>query len=211
MKNQDLDSWLEYLDSFKIFKTEILQDKLRSLYKKIIKLSPSTKVIIVGGTNGKGSTVEFLTQLLVLNNKGKNENERDKYNRKNISSIRRLSKGRREEKERQGEFRLDTNDSSTFFLPSIDLLNDTQPNRTINNNEDNLENTARMLENVLDDYGIRGEIGRVQAGPVVTRYELEPAPGLRSSRVIGLSDDIARSMSAISTRVAVVALSLIHI
>ena len=68
MKNQDLDSWLEYLDSFKIFKTEILQDKLRSLYKKIIKLSPSTKVIIVGGTNGKGSTVEFLTQLLVLNN-----------------------------------------------------------------------------------------------------------------------------------------------
>ena len=69
MKNQDLDSWLEYLNSFKIFKTEILQDKLRSLYKKIIKLSPSTKVIIVGGTNGKGSTVEFLTQLLVLNNK----------------------------------------------------------------------------------------------------------------------------------------------
>ena len=52
MKNQDLDSWLEYLDSFKIFKTEILQDKLRSLYKKITKLSPSTKVIIVGGTNG---------------------------------------------------------------------------------------------------------------------------------------------------------------
>ena len=142
---------------------------------------------------------------LVLNNKEKNENEKDKYNRKNISSIRRLSKGMREEKERQGEFRLDTNDSSTFFLPSIDLLNDTQPSRTINNNEDNLENTARMLENVLDDFGIRGEIGRVQAGPVVTRYELEPAPGLRSSRVIGLSDDIARSMSAISTRVAVVA------
>ena len=139
---------------------------------------------------------------LFLNNK---ENERDRYNKKNISSIRRLSKGMREEKERQGEFRLDTNDSSTFFLPSIDLLNDTPPNRTINNNEDNLENTARMLENVLDDFGIRGEIGRVQAGPVVTRYELEPAPGLRSSRVIGLSDDIARSMSAISTRVAVVA------
>ena len=141
----------------------------------------------------------------VLNNKENKENERDRYNKKNISSIRRLSKGMREEKERQGEFRLDTNDSSTFFLPSIDLLNDTQPNRTINNNEDNLENTARMLENVLDDFGIRGEIGRVQAGPVVTRYELEPAPGLRSSRVIGLSDDIARSMSAISTRVAVVA------
>ena len=61
-----------------------------------------------------------------------------------------------------------------------------------------------MLENVLDDFGIRGEIGRIQSGPVVTRYELEPAPGVRSSRVIGLSDDIARSMSAISARVAVV-------
>jgi S-DNA-T family DNA segregation ATPase FtsK/SpoIIIE len=61
-----------------------------------------------------------------------------------------------------------------------------------------------MLENVLDDFGIRGEIGRIQSGPVVTRYELEPAPGVRSSRVIGLSDDIARSMSALSARVAVV-------
>ena len=100
---------------------------------------------------------------LVLKNKKNNENEKDRYNKKNISSIRRLSKGMREEKERQGEFRLDANDSSTFFLPSINLLNDTQPNRTINNNEDNLENTARMLENVLDDYGIRGEIVRVQA------------------------------------------------
>ena len=48
-----------------------------------------------------------------------------------------------------------------------------------------------MLESVLDDFGIRGEIGRIQSGPVVTRYELEPAPGVRSSRVIGPSDDIA--------------------
>ena len=61
-----------------------------------------------------------------------------------------------------------------------------------------------MLESVLDDYGVKGEIVSVRPGPVVTMYELEPAPGLRASRVIGLSDDIARSMSALSARVSTV-------
>jgi DNA segregation ATPase FtsK/SpoIIIE-like protein len=63
---------------------------------------------------------------------------------------------------------------------------------------------ARMLETVLDDYGVKGEIVSVRPGPVVTMYELEPAPGLKASRVIGLADDIARSMSALSARVSTV-------
>jgi S-DNA-T family DNA segregation ATPase FtsK/SpoIIIE len=67
-----------------------------------------------------------------------------------------------------------------------------------------LQSTAEILESVLKEYGIYGEIVNVKPGPVVTLYELEPAPGLKSSRVIGLADDIARSMSAISARVAVV-------
>ncbi len=67
-----------------------------------------------------------------------------------------------------------------------------------------LEENARMLESVLDDYGIKGEIVSVRPGPVVTMYELEPAPGLKASRVIGLADDIARSMSALSARVSTV-------
>ena len=67
-----------------------------------------------------------------------------------------------------------------------------------------LEQNARLLESVLDDFGVKGRIGDVRPGPVVTMYELEPAPGLKASRVIGLSDDIARSMSAVSARVAVV-------
>jgi len=67
-----------------------------------------------------------------------------------------------------------------------------------------LEQNARLLEGVLEDFGVRGEIINVRPGPVVTLYELEPAPGIKSSRVIGLADDIARSMSAISARVAVV-------
>jgi len=57
---------------------------------------------------------------------------------------------------------------------------------------------------VLDDFGVKGDVGNVRPGPVVTLYELEPAPGIKSSRVVGLADDIARSMSAVSTRVAVV-------
>jgi S-DNA-T family DNA segregation ATPase FtsK/SpoIIIE len=68
-----------------------------------------------------------------------------------------------------------------------------------------LEANSRSLEGVLGDFGVRGEIAKANPGPVVTLYELEPAPGIKSSRVIGLADDIARSMSALSARVAVVA------
>ncbi|UXN75521.1 DNA translocase FtsK [Devosia sp. A8/3-2] len=63
---------------------------------------------------------------------------------------------------------------------------------------------ARQLEGVLEDFGVKGDIINVRPGPVVTLFELEPAPGIKSSRVISLADDIARSMSAISARVAVV-------
>ena len=70
--------------------------------------------------------------------------------------------------------------------------------------QDALEQNARVLEGVLEDFGVKGEIINVRPGPVVTLYELEPAPGIKSSRVIGLADDIARSMSAIAARVAVV-------
>ncbi|MFT4013870.1 MAG: DNA translocase FtsK 4TM domain-containing protein [Paracoccus sp. (in: a-proteobacteria)] len=69
---------------------------------------------------------------------------------------------------------------------------------------DALTDNARMLEAVLDDYGVKGQITEVRPGPVVTLYELEPAPGLKASRVIGLADDIARSMSALSARVSTV-------
>jgi S-DNA-T family DNA segregation ATPase FtsK/SpoIIIE len=91
-------------------------------------------------------------------------------------------------------------------LPPLDLLEDVpdvaQDARAIN--EEALQQNARLLESVLDDFGVRGEIVKVRPGPVVTLYELEPAPGTKTSRVIGLSDDIARSMSAVSVRIAVI-------
>ena len=67
-----------------------------------------------------------------------------------------------------------------------------------------IQANAVALESVLADFGVKGEIINARPGPVVTLYELEPAPGIKSSRVIGLADDIARSMSAVSARVAVV-------
>jgi S-DNA-T family DNA segregation ATPase FtsK/SpoIIIE len=70
--------------------------------------------------------------------------------------------------------------------------------------EESLEKNARMLESVLGDFGVQGRITQVSPGPVITLYELEPAPGIKSSRVISLADDVARSMSAVSVRIAVV-------
>ncbi len=90
-------------------------------------------------------------------------------------------------------------------LPPLDLLFLSKEfNQKMVIDEEALQENADALEAVLNDYGIRGEIVDVKPGPVVTLYELEPAPGLKSSRVIALADDIARSMSAISARVAVV-------
>ncbi len=90
-----------------------------------------------------------------------------------------------------------------YEMPSLDLLAKTkivgQPLSS-----ETIQTNAVALESVLGDFGVRGEIINARPGPVVTLYELEPAPGIKSSRVIGLADDIARSMSAVSARVAVV-------
>lgn len=91
-----------------------------------------------------------------------------------------------------------------YQYPSIDLLQEARVQQTTTMTPEALEQSAGLLESVLEDFGIKGEIIDVRPGPVVTLYEFEPAPGVKSSRVIGLSDDIARSMSALSARVAVV-------
>ncbi|MDQ1195098.1 S-DNA-T family DNA segregation ATPase FtsK/SpoIIIE [Rhizobium sp. SORGH_AS 787] len=91
-----------------------------------------------------------------------------------------------------------------YEYPPIDLLQPPQVQQTTTMTPEALEQSAGLLESVLEDFGIKGEIIDVRPGPVVTLYEFEPAPGVKSSRVIGLSDDIARSMSALSARVAVI-------
>ncbi len=92
----------------------------------------------------------------------------------------------------------------TFELPSLDLLTDASPSSAPKVDKLALERNARLLETVLDDFNVKGTIDAVRMGPVVTMYELEPAPGIKASRVIGLADDIARNMSAISARVSAI-------
>jgi S-DNA-T family DNA segregation ATPase FtsK/SpoIIIE len=95
--------------------------------------------------------------------------------------------------------------ADAFEMPSLHFLAEAKNvARDPSLSQDALEQNARLLEGVLEDFGVKGEIIHVRPGPVVTLYELEPAPGIKSSRVIGLADDIARSMSAIACRVAVV-------
>ena len=110
--------------------------------------------------------------------------------------------GRRVQSERQGKLKLGKHE---YQPPPLDLLDkNAEVGRGEAFNKDALQQNAKFLGGVLEDFGVRGEIVKVRPGPVITLYELEPAPGTKTSRVIGLSDDIARSMSAVSVRIAVV-------
>ncbi|MBO22670.1 MAG: cell division protein FtsK [Rhodospirillaceae bacterium] len=113
--------------------------------------------------------------------------------------------GKRAEAARQRKLDLPV-PGGEYELPPLDLLEeaDEEARAAGRAKDDSLEANARMLESVLQDFGVNGEIVQVRPGPVVTLYELEPAPGTKTSRVIGLADDIARSMSAVSVRIAVV-------
>ncbi|NJC34827.1 S-DNA-T family DNA segregation ATPase FtsK/SpoIIIE [Sphingomonas jejuensis] len=110
------------------------------------------------------------------------------------------SAGRRQVRERQSK--LDLRDNYT--LPTLDLLKPAPPSTGGPIDKAGLERNARLLESVLDDFHVKGEIVEVRPGPVVTMYELEPAAGIKASRVVALADDIARNMSALSARIAVI-------
>lgn len=113
------------------------------------------------------------------------------------------AKSARARKEEQPSLALEPSGGGYEAPPISFLANPTQIVRhTLS--DDALNENARMLENVLDDYGVKGEIVAVRPGPVVTMYELEPSAGLKASRVIGLADDIARSMSALAARVSTI-------
>jgi len=115
-----------------------------------------------------------------------------------------LPQSRNARAEAQPTLPLEEKPSVHYELPPLSLLMNPTTIMRHHLSDEALEENARMLENVLDDYGVKGEIVSVRPGPVVTMYELEPAPGLKASRVIGLADDIARSMSALSARVSTV-------
>jgi len=118
-----------------------------------------------------------------------------------VTQVKKRKAGSRAQQEKQ--LKMPFIATADFELPHLGLLNE-PTTRTHAVDEKGLRQNAELLETVLNDFGIKGDIVHVQPGPVVTLYELEPAPGLKSSRVISLSDDIARSMSAVACRVAVI-------
>jgi S-DNA-T family DNA segregation ATPase FtsK/SpoIIIE len=114
--------------------------------------------------------------------------------------VRAQDAGRRPLRERQPSLAL----GDSYTLPSVDLLNPAPPRQNVVLDKAALERNARLLESVLEDFSVKGEIVEVRPGPVVTMYELEPASGIKASRVIQLADDIARNMSSLSARVATI-------
>src|SRR5690606_17070934 len=109
--------------------------------------------------------------------------------------------GKRLAREAQPSF---LDEAEGYQLPPLSLLAEPKKTSGAVISPEALEQNAALLESTLEDFGVKGEIVNVHPGPVVTLYEFEPAPGTKSSRVISLADDIARSMSAVSARVAVV-------
>jgi DNA segregation ATPase FtsK/SpoIIIE, S-DNA-T family len=115
------------------------------------------------------------------------------------------AKAKSGKKATESQATLDLVPDERYDLPPLDLLDKVPNNAAVQKiNDDSLQKNARLLESVLEDFGVKGEIVQVRPGPVVTLYELEPAPGTKTSRVVGLADDVARSMSAVSVRIAVV-------
>jgi S-DNA-T family DNA segregation ATPase FtsK/SpoIIIE len=112
--------------------------------------------------------------------------------------------GKRERAARQGQLDLGGPVGPGYELPPLGLLSPAPEQPGMRVNQDGLAQNAKMLESVLEDFGVNGKVVKVRPGPVVTLYELEPAPGTKTSRVIGLADDIARSMSALAVRIATI-------
>ncbi|CAA7614850.1 DNA translocase FtsK [Candidatus Terasakiella magnetica] len=115
-----------------------------------------------------------------------------------------VTPGKRERAARQGTLDLGAAPKSGYELPPLTLLTPTPDQGGVRVSQDSLAQNAKLLESVLEDFGVNGKVMKVRPGPVVTLYELEPAPGTKTSRVIGLADDIARSMCALSVRIATI-------
>ncbi|KJV69616.1 FtsK/SpoIIIE family DNA translocase [Candidatus Neoehrlichia procyonis] len=164
-------------------------------------------IVLVGlcGMIGWKNVVYFLRKwlLILLTKRNKTENfvkEDVPYTKQRKKTTNILKKIGKVKEEPLFEYR---NNCSGFVLPSVDFLSKSNLAKDINNKND-ASDVAQLLDEVLKDFGIYGKIINVRYGPVVTLYEFEPSAGTKSSRVIGLSDDIARSMSALSTRISVI-------
>lgn len=114
-----------------------------------------------------------------------------------------VSKPKSEPSTSKIQARLKLSEDDEYELPSLKFLKVNETKKT-SISESSLAQNSKILQQVLEDFGIRGDIIKIHPGPVVTLYEFEPAAGIKSSRIIGLADDISRSMSAVSARISVI-------
>ncbi|MEO5335405.1 MAG: DNA translocase FtsK 4TM domain-containing protein [Magnetospirillum sp. WYHS-4] len=155
--------------------------------------------------NGAGSTTRLERREPTLGGPASAFQSPERIERKVVAKAPRPKAGKQAAAERQPVFDLGIGKTEGYQAPPLDILAaPPAAGRGEAISKTALEQNARLLEGVLEDFGVKGQITHVRPGPVVTLYELEPAPGTKTSRVIGLADDIARSMSAVSVRVAVV-------
>lgn len=180
---------------FKLFTTKSFRLSLRNIFTK----NKGEYVLVEDEdeedkeTIGKDSTSnDILPQkeekkLFSLFIKNKNKKEEKKKNKENIEKI---------------KIKMEKQDK--YILPNISLLNKNDNKNKISISRDELLEQSKKLISVLKDFGVKGEMISVKAGPIITLHEFEPSAGTKSSRVIGLADDIARSMSAISARISVI-------
>lgn len=180
---------------FKLFTTKSFRLSLRNIFTK----NKGEYVLVEDEDEGDKETIgkdgasnDILPQkeekkLFSLFIKNKNKKEEKKKNKENIEKI-------KIKVEKQDE----------YILPNISLLNKNNNKNKISISRDELLEQSKKLISVLKDFGVNGEMISVKAGPIITLHEFEPSAGTKSSRVIGLADDIARSMSAISARISVI-------
>ena len=169
---------------------------MSSAYRSLVSSSPPAADVLVR-TPGADPQRPRCAVIGPAAKKNTRKTKRKKTRKRRKPPARRARRPRRRPSSRKS--------SDKFELPSVSVLTAPKASDRQPLSKAELEANSRALEGVLGDFGVRGEIVKANPGPVVTLYELEPAPGIKSSRVIGLADDIARSMSALSARVAVVA------
>lgn len=180
---------------FKLFTTKSFRLSLRNIFTK-----NKGKYVLVEEEDGEdketigedSTSNDILKQkkekkLFSLFIKNENKKEEKKKNKENIEKI-----------------KIKTEKQDKYILPNISLLNKNNNKNKISISRDELLEQSKKLIGVLKDFGVKGEMISVKAGPIITLHEFEPSAGTKSSRVIGLADDIARSMSATSARISVI-------
>lgn len=180
---------------FKLFTTKSFRLSLRNIFKK----NKGEYVLVEEEDEEDKETItedntsnDILPQkeekkLFSLFIKNENKKEEKKKNKENIEKI-----------------KIKTEKQDKYILPNISLLNKNNNKNKISISRDELLEQSKKLISVLKDFGVKGEMISVKAGPIITLHEFEPSAGTKSSRVIGLADDIARSMSATSARISVI-------